>query len=157
VKLKQVFEMTHPTQRKPEIQKTEGEATEEELLLPWMRRKLKRVKSLLYQWEDIILFSSIGILKGEVLIMAMVKKSITVTDRQDVWIKAQIKIGHFGNESEVVRELIRERQLCEERAVNDIEIIRMKLIKAEASGFTDQSPEEVLKEIKNGLGRNAGL
>jgi Arc/MetJ-type ribon-helix-helix transcriptional regulator len=41
--------------------------------------------------------------------MAMVKKSISVTDQQDQWIKAQIQSGHFGNESEVVRELIRER------------------------------------------------
>ena len=42
--------------------------------------------------------------------MPMVKKSISVTDQQDSWIKAQIKTGHYGNESEVVRELIRERQ-----------------------------------------------
>ena len=43
--------------------------------------------------------------------MPMVKKSISVTCQQDSWIKAQIKTGHYGNESEVVRELIRERQL----------------------------------------------
>jgi len=43
--------------------------------------------------------------------MPMVKKSISVTGQQDSWIKAQIKTGHYGNESEVVRELIRERQL----------------------------------------------
>jgi len=46
--------------------------------------------------------------------MPMVKKSISVTDRQDEWIKAQIASGHFGNESEVVRELIRERQIRQE-------------------------------------------
>ena len=48
--------------------------------------------------------------------MAMVKKSITVTDQQDAWLKAQISAGHYGNESEVLRELIRERQLREQEA-----------------------------------------
>ena len=89
--------------------------------------------------------------------MAMVKKSITVTDQQAGWIKAQIETGHYGNESEVVRELIRERQLREQEAVSGIESIRIKLIKAEQSGFTEQSPEEILKEIKNGLGRSGEL
>ncbi len=89
--------------------------------------------------------------------MSMVKKSITVTDQQNGWIKAQIETGHFGNESEVVRELIRERQLREQQATSEIESIRVKLIQAEQSGFTEQSPEEILKEIKNGLGRNGEL
>ena len=89
--------------------------------------------------------------------MTMVKKSITVTDQQDHWIKAQIDMGHYGNESEVVRELIRERQLREQEAANEIEVIRAKLIKAERSGFTEQSAEEILQEIKSGLGRNATL
>lgn len=87
--------------------------------------------------------------------MAMVKKSITVTDQQDSWIKAQIEMGHYGNESEVLRELIRERQLREQETSREIEVIRAKLIKAEESGFVDQSPAELLKEIKSGLGRDA--
>jgi antitoxin ParD1/3/4 len=91
----------------------------------------------------------------EVIGMAMVKKSITVTDQQDHWIKAQIEKGHYGNESEVVRELIRERQLREQGANREIEAIRAKLIQAEASGFTEQTPVEILNDIKNGLGRDA--
>lgn len=86
--------------------------------------------------------------------MAMIKKSITVTDQQDSWIKAQIEMGHYGNESEVVRDLIRERQLREQESNREIEAIRAKLIKAEQGGFTDQSPAEILKEIKNGMGRD---
>ena len=35
--------------------------------------------------------------------MSMVKKSITVTDQQDSWIKAQIEMGYYGNESEIVQ------------------------------------------------------
>lgn len=87
--------------------------------------------------------------------MAMVKKSITVTDQQASWIKGQIEQGHYGNESEVVRELIRERQLREQEAVYGVEAIRRKLVEAEQGGFTNQSPEDILKEIKNGLGQDA--
>ena len=85
----------------------------------------------------------------------MVKKSITVIDQQDSWIKAQIEMGHYGNESEVVRELIRERQVREQAASREIEMIRAKLIQAEASGFTDQSPAEILEDIRSELGRHA--
>lgn len=87
----------------------------------------------------------------------MVKKSISVTDHQNNWIKAQIKTGHFGNESEVVRELIRERQIQERETPSEIEAIRAKLIKAEQSGFTDKTAEEILVEIKYELGRNGEL
>lgn len=86
--------------------------------------------------------------------MAMVKKSITVTGQQDSWIKAQLETGHYGNESEVVRELIRERQLREQENAREVEAIRAKLREAERSGFTGQSPAELLKEIQNGLGRD---
>ena len=85
--------------------------------------------------------------------MAMIKKSITVTDQQDSWIKAQIDMGHYGNESEVLRELIRERQIRERESKAQIDVIRAKLISAEKSGFTEQTPEQILAEIKSGLGR----
>lgn len=93
----------------------------------------------------------------ETLTMPMVKKSISVTDRQNNWIKAQIKTGHYGNESEVVRELIRERQIKEQESPTEIEAIRSKLIEAEKSGFTEQSAEEILREIKGNLRRNGEL
>lgn len=38
--------------------------------------------------------------------MALVKKSITVTDRQEQWIKAQIASGEYGSDSEYVRDSI---------------------------------------------------
>lgn len=75
--------------------------------------------------------------------MPMVKKSISVTDQQDRWIKAQIKSGLYGNESEVVRELIRERQLREQETPAEIEAIRAALIEGEKSGFSDRSVEEI--------------
>ena len=42
--------------------------------------------------------------------MALVKKSITVTDRQEQWIRAQVASGEYGNDSEYFRDLIRRDQ-----------------------------------------------
>lgn len=80
--------------------------------------------------------------------MPMVKKSISVTDQQDSWIKAQIKTGHYGNESEVVRELIRERQLRDQETPAEIEAIRAALIEGEQSGFSDRSVDEIWEEAR---------
>ena len=79
--------------------------------------------------------------------MAMVKKSISVTDQQDRWIKAQIQSGHFGNESEVVRELIRERQIREQETQTDIEAIRSALIEGEQSGLSKRTPDQIMKAV----------
>ncbi len=80
--------------------------------------------------------------------MPMVKKSISVTDQQDSWIKAQIKTGHYGNESEVVRELIRERQIREQETTAKIEAIRAALIEGEQSGFSDRTVDEIWEEAR---------
>ena len=80
--------------------------------------------------------------------MPMVKKSISVTDQQDSWIKAQIKTGHYGNESEVVRELIRERQLRDQETFAEIAAIRAALIEGEQSGFSDRSIDEIWEEAR---------
>ena len=84
--------------------------------------------------------------------MPMVKKSISVTDRQDNWIKAQIDTGHYGNESEIIRELIRERQIRETETPEEIEAIRAALIAAEESvkehGYSNKSVDEIWEEAK---------
>lgn len=87
----------------------------------------------------------------------MIKKSISVTDQQNDWIKAQIETGHYGNDSEVIRELIRERQLREQETEKEINHIRKLLIKAEANGFTDQSAEDILAETKREMRLNGEL
>ena len=62
--------------------------------------------------------------------MATVRKTITLTDKQDSWIKAQIDAGHYTNDSEYIRDLIRREQ---ERSA-EVEAIRAALIEGEASG-----------------------
>ena len=62
--------------------------------------------------------------------MGTVRKTITLTDKQDSWIKAQIDAGHYTNDSEYIRDLIRREQ---ERSA-EIEALRTALIEGEASG-----------------------
>ena len=42
--------------------------------------------------------------------MATVRKTITLTDAQDNWIKAQVASGDYTNDSEYFRDLIRRDQ-----------------------------------------------
>ena len=62
--------------------------------------------------------------------MGTVRKTITLTDQQDTWIKAQISAGHYTNDSEYIRDLIRREQ---ERNA-EIDAIRTALIQGEESG-----------------------
>ncbi len=79
--------------------------------------------------------------------MAMVKKSITITDQQDQWIKAQMATGNYATDSEVVREALREKQ---ERDA-EIEVIRAALIEGEQSGISDRTPEEIFAAARERL------
>ena len=71
--------------------------------------------------------------------MAMVKKSITVTEHQNNWIKAQIATGNYGNESELLRDLIRAKVTRDA----EIQSIRTALIEGERSGISTKSVDEI--------------
>jgi antitoxin ParD1/3/4 len=58
------------------------------------------------------------------------RKTITITENQDNWIKSQISAGEFTNDSEYIRDLIRRDQTSQA----DIEVIRAALIEGEESG-----------------------
>lgn len=62
--------------------------------------------------------------------MTTVRKTITLTDKQDSWIKAQIDARHYTNDSEYIRDLIRREQ---ERST-EIGAISAALIDGESSG-----------------------
>ena len=83
----------------------------------------------------------------------MIKKSISITDQQGVWIKTQIASGNFGNESEVFRDLIRKEQAHNA----EIETIRLALIEAEARGTSIRTPEEIRLAAKKRLSENGQL
>jgi antitoxin ParD1/3/4 len=62
--------------------------------------------------------------------MGTTRKTITVTNQQDEWIKAQIEAGGFTNDSEYIRDLIRRDQARNA----EIESIRAELVRGEESG-----------------------
>jgi antitoxin ParD1/3/4 len=62
--------------------------------------------------------------------MSTVRKTITLTHEQDDWIKAQVDAGHYIDEDEYIRDLIRREQ--ERRS--EIESIRAALVEGENSG-----------------------
>ena len=62
--------------------------------------------------------------------MGTVRITITLTDQQNNWIKAQIDAGRYTNDSEYIRDLIRREH---ERSA-EIEAVRTALIEGEASG-----------------------
>jgi antitoxin ParD1/3/4 len=85
--------------------------------------------------------------------MAMVKKSITITDQQEDWIQVQMATGNYGTDSELIREALREKQ----NRVTETEYIRAKLIASEQSGFTDLTRDKILEKSKEELRRNGEL
>jgi antitoxin ParD1/3/4 len=62
--------------------------------------------------------------------MGIVRKTFSLTNAQDAWIKSQISAGHYTNDSEYIRDLIRREQ--ERNAA--LEAIRAGLIEGELSG-----------------------
>lgn len=74
--------------------------------------------------------------------MSTTRKTITVTDQQDNWIKAQIAAGAFTNDSEYIRDLIRRDQASQA----DIEAIRAALIEGEQSGEPQPFNGELFKQ-----------
>ena len=76
--------------------------------------------------------------------MGMVKKSISVTDQQANWIKAQIETGDYGNESEVFRDLLRDRISRD----TEITAIRAAIIDGEQSGVSHKTVDEIWEEAQ---------
>ena len=85
--------------------------------------------------------------------MATTRKTITVTDQQDDWIKSRIAAGDFTNDSEYIRDLIRRDQA----RFSEIEAIRATLIEGEESGISNKTPEEVRQAVKKRLRKNGQL
>ncbi len=71
--------------------------------------------------------------------MSMTRKTITITDQMDDWVKKQINTGRYGNDSEYFRDLIRRDQARLEAELKLGEMIDA----AEASGASNRSPSEV--------------
>ena len=80
--------------------------------------------------------------------MTLVRKSITLTQQQSAWLKSQVEQGHYGNESEILRDLIRQQQ----ERTQGLEQLRVALVQGEQSGISSRSARQIIEEAKQRLG-----
>jgi len=79
-----------------------------------------------------------------VYIYTMARQSISFTEPNDAWLKAQIDNKEYSSKSELVNDLIRQAR----KQQVEVDWIRAKLDKAEKSGFTSDSKEQILAASK---------
>ncbi|BBP46298.1 hypothetical protein THMIRHAS_16710 [Thiosulfatimonas sediminis] len=77
----------------------------------------------------------------------MLRKTITLTDQQDSWIKSQVELGHFGNDSEFIRSLLRKEMLRKEA---ESELIQM-IDDAEKSGLSEKAPKRIWDSVVSSM------
>ena len=73
--------------------------------------------------------------------MATVRKTITLTDQQDEWIKTQISNGDYTNDSEYFRDLIRRDQ-------DKFRALKTAVDKGLASGVSNRTVDEIWAEAE---------
>lgn len=71
--------------------------------------------------------------------MATIRKTITLSDSQDAWIKAQIARGAFTNDSEYIRDLVRRDQ----EGQNSLAGLRQAIAEGLESGVSDLSLDDI--------------
>lgn len=84
--------------------------------------------------------------------MSMHRKTITLTEQQDRWVKIQIQGGNLGNDSEYIRDLIRRDQQTKER----ISELRQALLDGEASGPSKPLDIASIKQAAHSRSKTTG-
>jgi len=77
----------------------------------------------------------------------MSRQSISFTKPNEEWLKAQVESQEYSSKSELVNDLIRQARKQQAK----IDWLAAKLEKAEESGFTNDSKEQILAESKKRL------
>ena len=77
----------------------------------------------------------------------MRRQSISFTEPNDEWLKSQVDNKEYASKSEVINDLIRQARQQQQQ----LDLIRMRLDRAEKSGFTTDSKVEILRQAKQML------
>jgi len=77
----------------------------------------------------------------------MSRQSISFTQPNDDWLKAQVESQEYSSKSELINDLIRQAR----KQQRQIDWIKSKLERAENSGFTSDSKEQILAQSKTQL------
>jgi antitoxin ParD1/3/4 len=75
----------------------------------------------------------------------MARQSISFTQPNDDWLRTQVDNKEYSSKSELVNDLIRQAR----KQQLQIDWISSKLERAESSGFTNDSKEQILAKSKN--------
>ena len=84
--------------------------------------------------------------------MGTQRKTITVTDQQDNWIKAQIERGAYTNDSEYIRDLIRRDQENAKFA-----LLQDAIREGVASGESERTIPDIMAQVEARLKANGQL
>ncbi|ALJ09714.1 MULTISPECIES: type II toxin-antitoxin system ParD family antitoxin [Brevundimonas] len=79
----------------------------------------------------------------------MATMNISLPDPMKAWVEEQAQSGRYANASDVIRDLIRREQVKAEKIAHWQRLIA----EADASGVSDQSPREVIEELRAQLRR----
>ena len=82
--------------------------------------------------------------------MGMTRKTITIPEAMESWVKAQIQSGRYGNDSEYFRDLIRRDQ---DRKVAEQEL-RSLIQEGLDSGISEHSVADIMQRVENRLKQN---
>ncbi len=77
----------------------------------------------------------------------MARQSISFTEPNDEWLKTQVESNEYSSKSELVKDLIRQ----ERNQQVELDWLKAKLEKAEKSGFTTATKQQILAESKTML------
>lgn len=80
--------------------------------------------------------------------MATIRKTITLTEKQDEWIKGQIARGDFTNDSEYLRDLIRRDQEQNTR----FRALKAAIQEGLNSGVSTKTINDTMEEVEARLG-----
>ena len=77
--------------------------------------------------------------------MSTIRKTITFTEKQDKWIKSQIKSGEYTNDSEYLRDLVRRDQAKNAK----FSALKAALTEGIESGISNNSVPDIMKEVED--------
>ena len=75
----------------------------------------------------------------------MTRQSISFTKPNDEWLKTQVESKEYSSKSELINDLVRQAR----KQQHQIDWISSKLERAEKSGFTNDSKEQILLKSKS--------
>ena len=76
--------------------------------------------------------------------MGTIRKTITLTESQDQWVKAQIAAGRFTNDSEYIRDLIRR----DHERRTELEAVRVAVLEGLDSGPSGKTVPSIMEEVE---------